>query len=407
MKVEEVSIDEIIPYERNARVHDETQIDRIANSIAEFGFNQPIVIDENNIVIVGHGRLLAAKKIGRKTAPVVRLPELTEGQKKAYRILDNKLQNDSVWDFESLIPELGTLEELGINLESWGLEELLENQKIDVIDDEFDGESCENKETFIKLGDVITLGDHRVICGDSTDSAITSKLLEEVRPDLMVTDPPYGVNYDPTWREDYDGNLGTRATGKVTNDNRSSWAEAYKNFDAPVLYLWHIAQRAKDTGQELEELGYELIAQIIWNKPIFVFGRGDYHWKHEPCWYAVKKGHKHNWAGDRSQSTVWDIANNSAYSQEKEERSGHSTQKPMECMARPIRNNSSPGDLVCDPFLGSGTTLIAAEQLGRICYGCEIEPVYCEMIIQRYKAHCEKNNKAFACEVNGKPYNPI
>lgn len=175
-------------------------------------------------------------------------------------------------------------------------------------------------------------------------------------------------------------------------------------YKTPVVYCWHAGIFAAEVAGFLRRIGYEIVSQIIWNKPIFVFGRGDYHWKHEPCWYAVRKGCRHNYQGDRTQSTVWDIDNNSAFSQEKEERTGHGTQKPLECMARPIRNNSQSGDLVVDPFLGSGTTLIASEQLGRRCFGMEFEPKYCQMIIDRYFRYCEKAGKKFECSVNGEPY---
>lgn len=226
MKVEERPIDSIIPYENNPREHSEEQVNRIANSIAEFGFNQPIVVDENNIILVGHGRLEAAKKLGHKTAPVVKKEKLTEAQKKAYRIIDNKLQNDSTWALELLDIELDSLEELGFDLESYGLDDLLDDKEIEIEEEPL--VECENKETLIKLGDVIEIGPHKVVCGDSTDEAIARKLLNGRTPALMVTDPPYGVNYDPEWRADYDGNLGTRATGRVSNDDIFSWGGLIK-----------------------------------------------------------------------------------------------------------------------------------------------------------------------------------
>ena len=408
MQIEQRAIDSLIPYEFNNRTHNEQQVDRIANSIQQFGFNQPIVVDEQNVILVGHGRLFAAKKLGIDNVPVLQRLGLTEVQKKAYRILDNKLQNDSTWDFNNVELELGFLEDNEFPLAEWGLDDLktlLERHDGVVVDDEFDESACENNETLIKVGDLIELGPHRVVCGSSEDEELVELLLANVTIDLMVTDPPYGVEYDPSWRDGYDGNLGTRARGKVTNDDRIDWSSVFTLWNAPVIYCWHAGKYSSEVQKSLEVSGYEIISQIIWNKPIFVFGRDDYHWKHEPCWYAAKGNH--NWQGARDQSTVWEIDNNSAFSKEKEERSGHGTQKPLEAMARPIRNNSKAGQVIGDAFLGSGTTLIAAASLGRVCYGAEIEPKYCEMIVQRYKSFCNKAQIDFKCKVNGCNYSPF
>lgn len=215
---------------------------------------------------------------------------------------------------------------------------------------------------------------------------------------LMVTDPPYGVEYDPTWREKAGVSKNKAKMGKVQNDHRVDWSESYKLFNAQVAYVWHSGRYTKEFALSLEDAGFEIISQIIWNKERFALSRGDYHWKHEPCWYAVKAGKNHNWQGARDQSTVWDI------NAREDSGHGHGTQKPLECMARPIRNNSKAGDLICDPFLGSGTSLIAADQLGRVCYGTELEPNYCQIIINRYQAQCQKDEKEFECTINGEPY---
>lgn len=398
MEITQVSITDLIPYEKNNRDHSEEQIDRIANSISEFGFNLPILADEKNIILAGHGRLLAAKKLGLEKVPVFFRTGLTEAKKKAYRILDNKLQEDSEWNLEALESEIAELEELDFPLEAWGLEELKDlfpANEAEIEDDDFDETGTSTEDCFIKRGDVIEMNGHRLMCGDSTSHEDYGVLTEGKAAVLIVTDPPYGVNYDPKWREDYDGNLGTRATGAVTNDNRADWEEVFSLWQAGVIYCWHAGLSAALVQRNLEAAGYKIVSQIIWAKPIFVFGRGDYHWKHEPCWYAAKGNH--NWQGARDQSTVWDISNNSAFSKEKEERTGHSTQKPLECMARPMRNNSEQGDLIFDPFMGSGSTLIAAEQLSRVCYGMEIEPKYCHIIVERYKRYCA--NKQIDCEI--------
>lgn len=400
MQIEKVDIQTVIPYEFNNRKHNETQINRIANSIKEFGYNQPIVVDEDNIILVGHGRLHASLKIKLKEVPIVRKIGLTDSQKKAYRILDNKLQNDSEWDFDSLNLELDFLEDNGFDLPSWGLDELrLGEDEEEVIEDNFEG--CENDETFIKLGDLIQLGRHTVLCGDSTNAEHVNRLLNGVKPILMVTDPPYGVEYDPSWRQEAGVSKNAKKMGKVQNDHRTDWGDAYKNFNSQVAYVWHSGRYAKEFQISIEEAGFEIVAQIIWNKERFALGRGDYHWKHEPCWYAVKSGDNHNWQGARDQSTVWDI------NSREDSGNGHGTQKPIECMARPIRNNSQKGDNICDPFLGSGTTLIACEQLNRTCFGLEIEPKYCHVIINRYYKYCKDNKKPFVCKINGQDYKPV
>jgi DNA modification methylase len=199
---------------------------------------------------------------------------------------------------------------------------------------------------------------------------------------LMVTDPPYGVAYDANWRNEMDmangKPYGERAIGKVTNDDRIDWGAAYSLFTGDVVYVWHCGRSAREVSQNIEDAGFDIVAQIIWVKNNIVIGRGDYHYKHEPCWYAVRKGKNHNWQGSRKESSVWEI------DKPLKSETGHSTQKPLECMSKPIENNTAIGDLVYDPFLGSGTTMVAAHRLGRRCFGVEIDPAYCAVSIQRW-----------------------
>lgn len=257
-----------------------------------------------------------------------------------------------------------------------------------------------SKKVVSKLGDVWILGQHRLKCGDSTNENDVSSLLQNVKPNLMVTDPPYGVNYDPAWREGADLGVGKRSKGKVLNDDKADWTEAWALFPGNIAYIWHGGLHSSTVAKSLKDNGFKLRAQIIWVKQHFVLSRGDYHWQHEPCWYAVK--HKGEWAGDKKQTTVWEIKNNNSFgNSKKEETVGHGTQKPIECMKRPILNNSSEGQVVYDPFLGSGATIIAAEMVNRICYGLELSPQYCDMIIKRWQnftgneAFLEKNNEKF------------
>jgi DNA modification methylase len=204
----------------------------------------------------------------------------------------------------------------------------------------------------------------------------------------MVTDPPYGVVYDPSWRNAA-GVSGSSRLGKVQNDDRADWREAWELFPGDTAYVWHAGKFASQVQKSLEAAGFEMRAQIIWRKSHFAIGRGDYHWQHEPCWYAVRKGGKRKWTGDRKQSTVWDIAGvktaKDTDGETADDASVHGTQKPVECMRRPIENNSKAGEIVYDPFLGSGTTVIAAEQSGRICYGLEIDPAYVDVIVRRWQ----------------------
>jgi len=225
----------------------------------------------------------------------------------------------------------------------------------------------------------------------------------------MVTDPPYGVEYDTEWRKDIKGKFGlaAKATGKVQNDDRANWSSSWNLFPGSVSYVWCASLFSSDVQKCLKEVGFEAISLIIWVKQHFALSRGDYHWQHEPCWYAVKKGHKHNWQGARDQSTVWEIANLNCFGknrEEGEERTAHSTQKPIECMARPIRNNTAKGESVYDPFIGSGTTLIATEMLGRNCYGIEISPAYVDICVERWIKYMNKNEKPFKIKKNGEDF---
>jgi DNA modification methylase len=233
---------------------------------------------------------------------------------------------------------------------------------------------------------------HRIVCGDATNEASVSLTLAGVRPHLMVTDPPYGVEYDANWRNERtrsDGTfIGARAVGAVANDEQADWRDAWALFPGDVVYVWHADLRARVVIESLESAGFQMRAQIIWEKQHFIIGRGDYHFQHEPCWYAVRRGKTGHWSGDRKQSTIWQIHAQigweSARPDNKDKATGHSTQKPVECMRRPIENNSSPGQAVYDPFVGSGATIIAAEMTGRACHAIEISPAYCDVAVQRW-----------------------
>jgi len=234
-----------------------------------------------------------------------------------------------------------------------------------------------------KLGDIYVLGNNRLMCGDSTNPQHVEKLMDGANPILMVTDPPYGVNYEPEWRNEV--GKGARSTGKVLNDDRYDWSEAYSLFTGDVAYVWHSTKYTHKFAENLENCGFDLVNLVIWKKQHLVLSRGDYHYQHEPLWYAVRKGKKHNWQGQRDQSTVWDIDNNNYGAKTKEEQTGHGTQKPLECMLRPILNNSASGESVYDPFGGSGTTLIACERSKRNCYMMELSPAYVDVIIKRWE----------------------
>jgi DNA modification methylase len=233
-----------------------------------------------------------------------------------------------------------------------------------------------------RLGDIWCLGRHRVGCGSSTDPDMVGKLLGDVVPNLMVTDPPYGVSYDPAWRHRMGVNTSARV-GKVRNDDVADWSQAWALFPGQIAYVWHGALHATIVADSLIRTGFSIRSQIIWAKERLVIGRGDYHWRHEPCWYAIRE--KGNWTGDRKQSTLWEIGSGN-----QDAETVHGTQKPVECMRRPILNNSMPGEAVYEPFLGSGTTLIAAESTGRSCLAMELDPLYVDVAIRRWQAFTGK-----------------
>jgi DNA modification methylase len=378
---------------KNARKHNPRNIGMIVDSLHEVGAARSIVIDENNFILAGNGTVDAAGEAGIERVRVVeadgqeiiavRRRGLTKLQKRRLGLFDNRTAELADWDAEALLQ--ATKE--GFSLDGIFTEqetaELLKGILSPSVEDpgaQIDRAAELQAKWKTERGQVWQVGRHRLMCGDSTKAEDVASLLSGSVPFLCVTDPPYGVSYDPSWRnvEAAKGNLAYAPSriGEVANDDRSDWREAWALFPGDVIYSWHPAGAPSLVhAAALQDSGFAIRMQIIWAKSNFVIGRGDYHVRHEPCWYAVREGKAARRTGDRTQTTLWEI------NLDRNVEGGHSTQKPLECMARPIRNHDVSE--VYDPFLGSGTTMVAAEQLGRTCYSMEIEPKYVAVSLER------------------------
>ena len=380
MSVELRPLDAVRPYANNPRQNDDA-VEAVAESIRRFGFRQPIVVDADGVIVAGHTRFRAAQRLGLATVPVHVATDLTPDEVRAYRLADNKTAELASWDDAMLSIELDALRGAGIDWTLLGFDEeelakLLAPAGTEGLTDP-DAVPEKPADPITKPGDLWLLGKHRLLCGDSTSATDVARLLDGAVPALMVTDPPYGVEYDPEWRMDAGLTGNTARMGKVMNDDRADWTEAWKLFPGDVAYVYHAGVFASTVQQSLERAGFAIRAQIIWAKDRLALSRGDYHWQHEPCWYAVREGRKGHRTDDRTQTTLWSIPARDDAGH------GHGTQKPVECMERPVRNHLA--DTVYEPFAGSGTTVIACERTGRTCMAMELDPGYCDVVVRRWE----------------------
>jgi DNA modification methylase len=386
LRLESWPVDRLIPSARNARTHSPAQVAEIAGSIRAFGFSNPILVSSEGDIIAGHGRLAAARQLGLHEVPVIVLSDLSELQRRQLLLADNRIALNAGWDLAMLRLELKDLSVLGADLAALGFttqelaQALAPLRGTGLTDEDEIPELSENAVT--RIGDIWCAGPHRIACGDCTDAKAVSALLAGITPNLMVTDPPYGVDYDPAWRHRSSLNRSVRRA-KIRNDTQADWEAAWAHFRGDIAYVWHGALHATTVAESLRRQGFDIRAQIIWAKERLVLGRGDYHWQHEPCWYAVRTTGQ--WTGDRKQTTLWQIPSGNQDCD-----TSHSTQKPVECMRRPLQNNSSADQAVYDPFLGSGTTVIAAETTGRVCLAMELEPAFVDVAVRRWDAFTGK-----------------
>lgn len=402
MQITYRKINQLKPYEKNAKKHTKEQVDKIARSISEFSFGQPIVVDKDDVIIIGHGRLLASNQLGLLEVPVLKLDKLTKQQADAYRLADNKL-NESKWDMKLVVDELKELNEAGYDVEMTGFsKDLLIDE--DAKDDEVP-EIPNNPQT--ALGDIYELGEHRLLCGDSTSAEDMKKLMNGKKADMVFTDPPYNVDYKGSGKNTSDG---------IMNDKMSD--DAFYLFLSDVFertkenikqgagcYVFHSHKTASTFEATLKKAGFNIDTQLIWNKPNAGLGMNHYRTKHEPFFYCAMDKEK-TFYGDRTGTTVWQVPKNAESAlkwfekMQKDEETGkttiwsisrenvneyvHPTQKPVELPARALINSTKQEDIVLDQFLRSGTTLISAEKTNRICYGLELDPKFCDVIVQRY-----------------------
>lgn len=378
LRIEYIPIENIKPYENNAKLHPQEQIQQIKNSILEFGFDDPIAIWKDNIIIEGHGRLIAAQELGYKEIPVIRLDNLTDEQRRAYTLVHNKLTMNSGFDIEMLNIELGGIDR--IDMADFGFEfepSFGDSAPAEAVEDDFEAELPEEPKS--KLGDIYQLGRHRLMCGDSTNAEQVKVLTNGELVDMLITDPPYNVAYEGKTKD------------KLTIQNDSMEDSAFRQFlkDAfaaanevmkpgAVFYIWHADSEGYNFRGACHDIGWQVREVLIWNKNSMVLGRQDYQWKHEPCLYGWKDGASHLWASDRKQTTVIDF--------NKPNKSDiHPTMKPVGLFDYQIQNNTKGGDIVLDLFNGSGTTIIACEQNGRKAYCMELDPKYVDAAIDRWE----------------------
>jgi DNA modification methylase len=394
-------IDKPIAYSRNSRKIPERAIDKVAASIREFGWQQAIVVDKDGVIICGHTRLLAALKLGLKQVPVHVADNLTPAQVKAYRLMDNRSHEETDWDLELLGPELEELQSLDFDLELTGFDQ---HEIEDFLADPDLLDRAEiappvPAQPVSKAGDLWLCGKHRILCGDATSSDAVARLSGKSTPQLMITDPPYGIQLDSEWRDRAGLNghgpaepsyMKRRTEGhtntSISSDTRADWSEAFALVPSlQVAYVWHASKFTSEVLAGLLRIGFVNHQQIIWDKGRTVLTRTHYWFQHEPCWYVRKKNAP--WFGKAGQnSTVWGVPSPKfIMGGSKEEKFDHPTQKPLELMRRPILNHTKRGELVYDPFLGSGTTLMAAEVTGRICYGIDIDPKYADVAVLRWQ----------------------
>ncbi len=405
-QLETIQIDALIPYARNSRTHSDAQVAQIASSIKEFGFTNPVLIDVGGGIIAGHGRVLAARKLGMSEVPCIRLEHLTDAQKRAYVIADNRLALNSGWDTEMLKVEFADLQELGFDIELTGfdldeIKELLAPVGTEGLTDPDDAPPLPETPRTVP-GDIWVMGKHRLLCGDSTSMDDLAKLCEGHLVDMWLTDPPYNVAYEGK----------TKDALKIKNDEmgddqfRQFLRDAYTAADTvmkpgAVFYIWHADSEGYNFRGAAQDAGWKVRQCLIWKKSSMVMGRQDYHWKHEPCLYGWKEGAGHLWAADRKQTTILEF--------EKPTRNGeHPTMKPVALFEYQLLNNTKGGDQVLDSFGGSGTTLIAAEKNGRVARIMELDPKYCDVIVKRWQdftgkiaTHAE-TGEPFAEVTNGK-----
>jgi len=383
MQVQQYKVEDLIPYANNSRTHSDAQVAQIAASIKEFGWTNPILVDGEKGIIAGHGRLMAARKLKMAEVPVIEISHLTETQKKALVIADNKLALNADWDLDLLTIELDELLADGFDLELLGfdkdeLDKLLEPEQIEGLTDE-DAVPEIPEEPKTKPGDVWLLGKHRLMCGDSTSIQHLETLTDGQLVDIWLTDPPYNVAYEGK----------TKDALKIENDSmnnddfRQFLRDAYVAANTvmkpgAVFYIWHADSEGYNFRGAAFDAGWKVRQCLIWKKSSMVMGRQDYHWKHEPCLYGWKEGAGHLWATDRKQTTILEF--------ERPSRNGeHPTMKPVALFEYQLLNNTKGGDIVLDSFGGSGTTLIAAEKNGRYARLMELDPKYCDVIIKRWQ----------------------
>lgn len=393
-QIEHLLVSSLIPYARNSRTHSDEQVAQIAASIREFGFTNPVLIDANGTIIAGHGRVMAAKKLGLDEVPCLRLGHLTPSQIRAYVIADNKIALNAGWDDEMLKAELLTLQEEGFNTDLTGFsdDELNALLTVETVEGETDPDEVPEApvEPITKLGDIWILGNHRIMCGDSTSIDAVNLLMNGEQANLLLTDPPYnvGLGMDETPEQAKKRNRRTDGltiqNDKMSNDDFFQFlCDVYASANSVmkegcVFYIWHADSEGLNFRKAAFEVEWKVRQCLIWNKNSLVMGRQDYQWKHEPCLYGWKDGAAHYWGSDRTQTTVLNF--------NKPSRNGeHPTMKPVELFEYQIKNSSKPNDVVLDLFGGSGTTAIACEKTGRKARLMELDPKYCDVIVKRWE----------------------